>query len=180
MGVENQVLIVLANLNFQDIEYNYVKDALTEAGIEQKISALTLGSCKGISGTEVEPNYTPGEVEVAEYDAIIFIGGTGVEQYLHEIAYHDLAKAFLVSGKIVAAICWAPAILANAGILNGKKATAWSGAKDDLISKGAIYTTDHVVVDGKIITADGPDYAKEFGEKIAEMISQTARSTEST
>ena len=75
-----------------------------------------------------------------------------------------------ITYKIIAAICIAPVTLANAGILNGKKATVFPSGKNDLIRNGAKYTGDSVTVDGNIITANGPMAAEAFGKKIVEML----------
>ena len=80
------------------------------------------------------------------------------------------AKKFFEDKKLVSAICVAPAILANAGILKDKKVTGWSGVKEVLEANGAIYTGRPVQVDGNIITADGPSSAQEFGETIAQSV----------
>jgi len=66
----------------------------------------------------------------------------------------------------------APAILAKAGILDGKQATSWPGVKADLQSGGAGFTGEDVTIFQNIITADGPDSAKKFGEKIVEALSK--------
>jgi len=167
MEGENVVLFVLANTDFKDEEYQDTKAVLDEAGIASKVAATSNEDCKGTTGSTVSVDYTFDEVNLSEFLAIIFIGGTGAEKYIHNTGAHALAKAFLDAGKIVAAICWAPAILANAGILKDKEATVWEGAKEDLITNGAHYTAETVTVDGNIITADGPDAATEFGNAIA-------------
>ncbi len=172
MGSDNIVLMVLANYEFRDEEYLDTLSALKDAGIETKIAALSNEDCKGIGGTLVSVDYTFDEIDMVQFSAIIFIGGLGVEDYLHDESVHSLAKTFHNNNKVVAAICWAPAILANAGVLSGKKATAWEGAKDVLMSSGAIYTGEQVTIDGKIVTANGPDAASKFGMAIAEMIGE--------
>ena len=79
--------------------------------------------------------------------------------------------------KILAAICIAPAILAKAGVLEGKNATVWSSVLDKgpikiLEENGANYVEKDVVVDGNIITANGPQAASEFGRKIVEILKE--------
>jgi protease I len=81
-----------------------------------------------------------------------------------------LARDFYDSGKIVAAICLAPAILAKAGLLSGVKATCTPDEEENLVAGGAEYTGAPVEVDGKIVTGSGPDAARRFGEKIVELL----------
>lgn len=170
MGSENKVVIILANHDFQDVEYSETAEALRSAGIDISIAAAVNEECKGTHGLEVSVDLALDEVDPNQFDAIVLIGGVGVEAYLHDDAVHSLLKSFKSADKIVAAICWAPAVLANAGVLLGKRATVWAGAIDDLISNGAQYTADPVTVDGKIVTANGPDSANQFGMTIAKLI----------
>jgi len=86
-----------------------------------------------------------------------------------------MVKETIEAGKTLGAICVAPAILAKAGVLSGKKATVWSSALDKSIIKilndsGAICQSDSVVADGGIVTASGPDYAEAFALKIIDSI----------
>lgn len=170
MGTDNNALIVLANHDFRDEEYLETFQALRDAGVETKIAANSNEDCRGVTGTTVSVDYTFDEIDPIQYSAIVLIGGVGIQPYLHDEALHKIIKDFVSAGKIVAAICWAPAILANAGVLSGKKATVWQGASEDLQKSGAAYTGESVTVDGNIITANGPDSASDFGFKLAEMI----------
>ena len=170
MGSDNQVLFVLANHEFRDEEFNEPKRILIDAGITCKVAALVSGECVGVAGTLATTDFELGEVNPEEFSAIVFVGGTGVEGYLKDELVHSVAKVFYKMDKLVCAICWAPSILANAGLLNGKKATVWSGAKADLDAGGATYTGEAVTSDGNIITADGPDSAEIFGQEIAKRL----------
>ena len=167
MGSDNQVLFVLPNHDFRDEEYLEPKRILSEADVGCKITALVSGECRGVNGTAVTTDYGLDEINPEEFSAIIFVGGVGVEDCLKDELVHSVAKTFYELDKLVCAICWAPAILANAGILRGKKATVWSGAKNDLEAGGAIYTAEIITIDGNIITANGPEASEVFGEEIA-------------
>ena len=167
MGSDNEVLIVIPCVEFQDAELKGVKEALSEASIGMKIAAVGANECRGVSGGYETPDYTLDDVDIDRFDGIIFIGGPGIESYLHDQSVQDLARGFLNSGKVVSAICWAVAILANAGVLKDKNATVWEGAKNDLEKGGGKYSKEPVVVDGNIITANGPDSAIKFGQAIA-------------
>jgi len=103
---------------------------------------------------------------------LVLVGGGGAKEYFEDKAVHDMAKKVDSEGKIVAAICIAPVILAKAGLLFGKNATVFPTGAPDLIHKGAYYTEDSVTVDGNIITANGPKSSREFGKKIAEKLAE--------
>jgi protease I len=99
------------------------------------------------------------------------VGGGGSREYFDSPVAHTLAQSFYSHGKVTSAICIAPAILANAGLLKEKKATSFPSSESALKSKGAVFTKDDVVVDGKIITGVGPEAARRFGEKLVEVLS---------
>lgn len=170
MGSENKVVMILANHEFQDTEYSEIHEALRSVGIDVVVAAAVNEECKGTNGLEVSVSLTLDEIDPSQYDGMILIGGVGIEGYLHDGSIHALAKSFLSLNKLLAATSWAPAILAYAGVLNGKRATSWSGAADDLTENGASYTGEPITIDGTVMTAIGPDVACDFGRAIANMI----------
>ena len=98
----------------------------------------------------------------------MFIGGPGSFEYFYDPTALNLAQDFYNAGKLTTAICAAPVILANAGVLDEKNATCWNGVANVLTDNGANYTGKDVEVDGLIITGDGPLSATKFGLAIAE------------
>ena len=111
------------------------------------------------------------KIKVSEYEAVILAGGERAIKYLDNDEVRSLLNEFNQRGKLVAAICISPMILAEAGLLRGKEATVWSSdmnksAVKKISGKGARYIDRSVVADGKIITANGPEAAKEFGKQI--------------
>ncbi|MFH1522644.1 MAG: DJ-1/PfpI family protein [Patescibacteria group bacterium] len=177
MGIDNQeqaetnkILMVIAPQLFRDQEYTEPRKIFEENGIEVSVASIQGGKAIGAEGTEVNIDLTVSEVSVEDFEAVVFIGGPGMAQIIDDESLQVLAKKFYNAGKLTAAICVAPSILAKAGIFDNKRATVWADNKDDLIAGGADYTGESVTIDGKIITADGPSSAKEFGEKIAEAL----------
>lgn len=170
MGSENQVLMVLSNYNFNDDEYEYTRKVLDDNSIEVKIAASDPGECTSVTGKNLDVDVSFTGVISDDFRAIIFIGGPGVDSIFANEDALSLAKKFFNENRVVAAICWAPVILARAGILAHRKATVWSEAKTELAKAGAIYTGDKVTVDGTLITADGPDSALDFGQTIVNML----------
>lgn len=79
------------------------------------------------------------------------------------------------AGKIVAAICLAPVILANAGVLDGKSATVAGTEARSIESKGARYAGPGVTVDGNVVTGNGPKCSRVFGQKIDELLRAKAQ-----
>ena len=165
-----KVLMVIANSNFRDEELFHTKEELELKGYEIVIASNSLNEATGSLGGKIKPSMLVKDVSFGGYDAIVFVGGSGSAFYFDNSSALNLARGFYNNGKVTAAICIAPSILANAGILKNKKVTCYVSEKENLEAKGAIYTGNDVEVDGKIITANGPDSAHEFGKKIAELL----------
>jgi putative intracellular protease/amidase len=105
---------------------------------------------------------------------VFFIGGPGVLVDLNSLKTHYIIQKIADSGKPLGAICLATRILAQTGVLSGKKATGWNNdhkLKKIYDSYQVHYEKKAVVIDGKIITAMGPDSAQEFGKGIVALIS---------
>jgi len=166
----NEVIMVLANYNFNDDEYDYTRKALDDNGIEVQIAAAEHGECTSVAGKTVDTDISLQNVTPDNFRAIIFIGGPGVDSYFNDDNALGLAQKFFKANKIVGAICWAPMILAKAGILAQRKATGWDGAKEEMIAAGVIYTGEKITVDNTIVTAIGPESAFDFGQTIVGMI----------
>lgn len=163
---ENKVLFIVAPENFRDEELFTPKEILEENGYNIIIASRDVELAKGMLGARVNVNIDITEVNINNYLAIVVIGGSGASVYFDDITLHNILKQAFYQNKTIAAICLAPAILANAGLLNNKKATSFSTTKKILKEHGAITLDEPVVVDGNIITANGPDAAYDFGNTI--------------
>jgi protease I len=165
-----RVLFVLAAKDFQDLELKDARDALVAKGCTVTVASSTLNEARGMEGTRERPSLLLADARAADYAAVVFIGGEGANEYFDLLAAHALAKEAHAAGKVVAAICIAPSTLARAGLLAGRKATCDYGQQQDLKAHGATIVEENVVRDGKIITANGPYAARQFGEEIAKAL----------
>ncbi len=168
---KKRIAMIIAHRIFQDIEYNRPKEIFEKKGFEVVTASSDMSEAIGKYGGKVKPDILVKDINVDEFDAIVFVGGGGSEQYFHDPAAHKVAKEAKEKGKILSAICLAPNILANAGLLNGIKATCWDS--DNLKEKGADYTGNLVEKVGKIITGKNPDAAIEFGNTIVDDLLKT-------
>lgn len=167
-----KVVMVIAEKNYRDEELLDPEEVLADAGAIVSVASTTQDMVKGMGGHEIQPDLLVTDIKPEDWDAIVFVGGIGASQYWDDVFVHNLAKEFLNQGKIVGAICIAPVTLANAKILEGKKATCWKSEGDKLKAKGVFYTEEDVVRDGNIITASGPAAAKKFGEALVEALKE--------
>lgn len=174
MPEKKSAIFIIAFQDFRDEEYFRPREVLEKSGFQITVVSTEKGIAHGIEGGEVKVDSTVDGVKVADFDAFVFVGGPGAVKYQDNKSLHHLAQEAMGQGKVIAAICIAPTILAKAGVLDGKKATVWSSALDRrpvqlLQEEGAIFENKPVVVDGKLITATGPQVAKEFGEAIVQV-----------
>ncbi|MDI6703831.1 MAG: DJ-1/PfpI family protein [bacterium] len=168
--VGKRVLMIIASHNFRDEELELPKEVLEKEGVKVEIASSTLRESRGMRGMKVKPDILISDVNVEEFDAVIFIGGIGAKEYWDSEVAHKIAKKAVRSNKVLGAICIAPVTLARAGVLENKKATVWSSEVGRLKEKGAIYTGKGVETDGNIITANGPSAASEFGKAIVKAL----------
>jgi len=165
-----RILMVIAQRDFRDEEYLEPKKIFAEHDIKVVTASERKGECLGKLGAKVWAEVSLHEVNLHDYEAIVFVGGLGAKEFFADDEALNLVREANSEGKILAAICIAPSILANAGILDGKKVTAFETEESHLNEKGAIFTGNPVEVDGQIITANGPEAAEEFGLAIVKVL----------
>lgn len=167
---KRKVIFITAPEMFRDEEYYIPKFILEKSGIKVITASLKLGELKGRFGFKTISTMLVKDIRPNVFDGIVYIGGNGAKIFFDNNYALNLAKVFNKQKKITAAICIASVILANAGILNGVKATVFIEGKDSLIKHGAIYTGKSIEIDKNIITAYGPSVAKKFGQCILNKI----------
>lgn len=165
-GHMKRAVMIIAEDNFRDEELSQPSEVLKQNNIEVTIASTALRELTGMLQSKVKPDILISDIRAKDYDAIVFVGGSGASQYWDDPLAHKLAKEAYGSNKVVAAICIAPVTLARSGILKGRKATVWSSEANQLKLSGANYTGNPVEKDANIITASGPSAAREFGEAI--------------
>jgi len=164
------VLMVIAPEMFRDEEYEHPREVLERRGATVTVASVEPGVCKGRFGLTVIADIALADAHAEEYDAVLFVGGAGASVYFDDPVAQGLATSMFAAGKVVTAICIAPTILANAGLLKGKRATSFPSQEDVLRKAGALYTGNPVQTEGKIVTGFGPEAAYGFGEAVADAL----------
>ena len=172
-----RILLLIAPERFRDEELFDTKSELDRAGHQTVVASTRKGYCPGSRGGRAHVTLLLSEVDPNDYDAAVFVGGGGSKVYFEDRVAQGLAKAMHDTGKVVAAICLAPVILANAGVLNGKDATVAGTEARTIEGKGARYMGPGVVVAGNVVTANAPKASKLFGQKINEVLASRERTT---
>ena len=133
-----KILMVTAPKNFRDEELFIPKEKFENAGHEVVIASNKVGVCKGTLGGEISSDMLLKDVNVDDFQAVVFVGGTGSDVFFNDENALKIAREADKKGKVLSAICIAPMVLANTGILTGKKATVWSSKSENLKSKSVI------------------------------------------
>jgi protease I len=167
-----KVLMVIACSQFRDEELEKPRALFEKEGMAVTVASDGKEGCKGMMGGGAKVDALVGEVSAKDFDAVVFVGGLGAKVFFDDPTAHKLAQDAAGGGKVVAAICIAPSILAKAGVLKGKRATVWEGKEfTDVLKEGSsTFSGESVTVDGKVVTANGPGAASEFGQKIVELL----------
>ena len=165
-----KIAIVIAFNGFRDEEFFVPYEEFNKVGIESTIYSWDVGTAVGKYGGTTPVNHKISEIKPTEIDAIVLIGGPGGYKYIGDQILMSKINEVAGQGKLVAAICMAPQLVAETGLLMGKRATIFPPDKDKLIGFGAIYTAATVEIDGNFITADGASSSKQFADKIIETL----------
>lgn len=162
-------VVILAE-GFEEVEGIAAVDVLRRAGVRVTIAGLADRQVKSSRHIGVQTDILLKDL-VETPDAVILPGGIpGATNLAKSREVGELVKKMNAEGKIIAAICAAPTtVLIPLGILNGKKATCYPGCESDLKGK-AIHSKERVVVDGNIITSQGPGTALEFSLEIVKKL----------
>lgn len=155
---------------FRDEELFVTKEELEKLEHKITITSSKTGICPGSRGGIAYSECDINEIDIDKYDAVIFVGGGGSKLLFEDKIALQIAREMNTKGKIVAAICLAPVILANAGLLKHKKATVAGTEAITIEAKGAEYTGPGVTVDGNIVTANAPKQSKLFGQTIGKLL----------
>ena len=124
-------------------------------------------------GAYIATDLTLDRINVRHFDGLILPGGAMNPDRLRAIPQAvDVVRAFYDCGKTIAAICHAPHILVDAGIVKGRQLTSWPSIRTDLMNAGAQWIDQDVVIDKGLITSRSPKDLDAFIAKIVEEIEE--------
>lgn len=165
-----KVLVPLAE-GFEEIEAITIIDLLRRAELDVVTASLGGKDVRAAHGVTVQADKTLDEALKDDYDMVVLPGGMPGADYLDkDQRIHAVLHKMVDSGKFAGAICAAPKVLANAGLLKGKKATSYPGFVDKMGLPDVTYTGAPVQCDGKIITGRGPGTAMDFALTLVEAL----------
>lgn len=174
-NLERKKVAILATNGFEESELKEPMNALKEAGADVHIVSEKLGNIRawkdGNWSNDYNVDKTINEASQDTYDALVLPGGVMNPDTLrrNEDAIR-FVKSFFTNKKPVAAICHAPWILAEAGVLQDRKVTSFNSIKRDLVNAGAKWEDSEVVVDEGLVTSRNPNDLPAFNKKLIEEV----------
>jgi len=167
--------VVLLAEGFEEVEALTPVDYLRRAGVEVRTLGVAGSTVRGGHGIAVQADIELSKLEVSklteEADCVVVPGGgKGAENLAASPAAVELIKRQFASGKLVAAICAAPAVVLHGacGILKGRRFTGFPGTEKNVV--GATFSEDRVVEDGNLITSRSAGCAGEFSRAIVKAL----------
>lgn len=172
---ERSVIFIIAHQGYQPIEYTVPKKILENAGYQVLTASNNPGTATAADNTTTPVDITLEAITQTETEGIFFIGGPGAMEHLDNLTSYQIAEHAIEKGIPLGAICVSPRILAKAGVLKNRKASGWDGdgeLKTIFNEHEVTFVPKNVVADGLIITATGPEVAREFGEQILSILQE--------
>ena len=176
-------ILIMATDGFEQSELEVPLERLKHAGADVDIASPKTGKITGWDkkdwGKEINVDLKIADAKASDYDALVLPGGQMNPDLLRvEEDAIDLIREFASSGKPIAAICHAPWLLVEAGLVKGKRMTSYKSIRTDVLNAGADVVDEAVVVDGNIITSRCPDDLPAFCDAIVDTLVNTAAPAE--
>jgi protease I len=169
----NKRVALLAADGFEQVELTKPKEALEEAGANVSIVSPGANQIQGMhhaeKGDAFDVDIPLENADPAEFDALMIPGGLMNPDTLRSTPKAlEFVRAFFRTGKPVAAICHAPWVLIDAGVVRGRRLTSWPAIQTDVKNAGATWVDEEVVVDNGLVTSRKPDDIPAFNRKMIE------------
>lgn len=164
------MVAILLGTGFEEAEAIVPADLLRRAGVEVTLVGLDGRQVVSSHNITVTADLTLEELDREQVDMLMLPGGLGgVEAISSNMHAQALLQYCYDHGRWLAAICAAPTILANLGMLDRRKAVCYPGM-EELMGSAVVQMCSPVVVDGHIITGEAAGSAYPFGLKLVEIL----------
>ena len=171
MHLENKRVAVLTHNDYEDLELWYPVLRLREEGAEVVMVGPKKGSeHRGKHGLIATADAGIEDVKADEFDVVVIPGGYSPDHMRRIPEMVEFVRTAGERGKLIAAICHAPWMLASAGLARGRRLTSFFSIKDDMVNAGADWVDEPVVHDSNIITSRYPGDLPVFCRKIIDAL----------
>ncbi len=169
--MQKKILVLLEDL-VEDSEFLYPYLRLKEEGFDVVSAGPSKKSYKGKGGMQFTPDVAFADIATVEYDAIVIPGGYAPDRWRRDAEITGFVKKHHEAGKLIASICHGPWLLISAGIVKGRRVTAFHAIKDDLVNAGAIYEGKEMEEDGNLLTSTDPKSMLPMMKRLVERLHQ--------
>jgi protease I len=179
-SLKGKRIAILATDGFEQSELLEPQRRLQEAEAEVDVVSPKTGEIRGWNHTDwgrtITVDKALSDVSADDYDGLVLPGGQ-INPDLLRVNPDALSfvKAFFEAKKPVAAICHAPWLLIEAGVIRSRKATSYHSIKTDMKNAGANWVDEEVVVDNGLVTSRSPDDLPAFCDKAIEAFAEGGR-----
>jgi protease I len=177
-----RVAFLTAIEGVERVELTRPWDAVRDAGAEPDLLSTESGEVQTFDHLDAaetrKVDHVVGDISVDDYDALVLPGGVANPDQLRLNGDAvEFVRAFVASGKPVAAICHAGWTLAEADVIQGRTLTSWPSLQTDLRNAGATWVDQEVVTDGNLITSRNPDDIPAFNNALLEALAHGVAGT---
>ena len=169
------VAFLVASEGIEQVELTGPWQAVEQAGGTPRLLSPDSGYVQAFNHLDkadtFEVDQTVTDADPASYDALVLPGGVANPDALRtDKGAVDFIRAFVESGKPVAAICHAPWSLIEADVVRGRTLTSWPSLQTDIRNAGGTWVDEEVVVDGNLVTSRKPDDIPAFVARLTELV----------
>ncbi|MDH4616471.1 DJ-1/PfpI family protein [Brevibacillus sp. AY1] len=173
--MSKKALLIIPPDRFNEDELNHPKAELEQAGIQVTVASTKTGEITGDNAGKANAEVFFSDVSATDYDVVAVIGGSGTIDYLwgNQELLSYLKEAY-EHNVLVSGICAGSVVVAKTGLLTGRQGTCYpvDVMINELAANEVEYVKQHVVAHDDIITSDGPDGAREFGQSLVKALQQ--------